>query len=99
MAEYEFECHTCKKIFTLFMRVSERRTARIQCPGPAGKGSWTKGPMSSLRKLNSSRTSSTSELGRPVRSNTKTWMLLRPARFGSTITCTSRSSPKGTVSS
>jgi hypothetical protein len=24
MAEYEFECRRCKKVFTLFMRVSER---------------------------------------------------------------------------
>ena len=33
MAEYEFECHTCKKIFTLFMRITERATAKIRCPG------------------------------------------------------------------
>ncbi len=33
MAEYEFECHTCKKIFTLFMRLSERIKAKIKCPG------------------------------------------------------------------
>lgn len=33
MAEYEFECRTCKKIFSLFMRVSERATATIHCPG------------------------------------------------------------------
>lgn len=33
MAEYEFECHGCKKIFTLFMRISERTTAKIRCPG------------------------------------------------------------------
>jgi len=33
MAEYEFECRTCKKTFTLFMRVSERQTATVRCPG------------------------------------------------------------------
>jgi putative FmdB family regulatory protein len=33
MAEYEFECRRCKKVFTLFMRISERATARIACPG------------------------------------------------------------------
>jgi putative FmdB family regulatory protein len=33
MAEYEFECRTCKKVFTLFMRVSERATATVRCPG------------------------------------------------------------------
>lgn len=33
MAEYEFECRTCKKVFTVFMRVSQRATARIRCPG------------------------------------------------------------------
>ena len=33
MAEYEFECRHCKKIFTLFMRVTERATAKIRCPG------------------------------------------------------------------
>jgi putative FmdB family regulatory protein len=33
MAEYEFECRTCKKIFTLFMRISERVKASITCPG------------------------------------------------------------------
>jgi putative FmdB family regulatory protein len=33
MAEYEFECRVCKKVFTLFMRITERATARIQCPG------------------------------------------------------------------
>lgn len=33
MAEYEFECRECKKIFTLFMRVSERVKATIRCPG------------------------------------------------------------------
>jgi putative FmdB family regulatory protein len=32
MAEYEFECHKCKKTFTLFMRISERATAKIRCP-------------------------------------------------------------------
>lgn len=33
MAEYDFECRECKKIFTLFMRVSERRSASVRCPG------------------------------------------------------------------
>jgi len=33
MAEYEFECHRCKKVFTLFMRISERASAKIRCPG------------------------------------------------------------------
>jgi putative FmdB family regulatory protein len=33
MAEYEFECRVCKKVFTLFMRITERATAKIQCPG------------------------------------------------------------------
>ncbi len=33
MAEYEFECRACKKTFTLFMRVSERPTAKVRCPG------------------------------------------------------------------
>ena len=33
MAEYEFECRNCKKIFTLFMRISERLKAKIKCPG------------------------------------------------------------------
>lgn len=33
MAEYEFECRECKKTFTLFMRVSERKTAAVRCPG------------------------------------------------------------------
>ena len=37
MAEYEFECHVCKKIFTLFMRIIERRAAKIQCPGCGSK--------------------------------------------------------------
>jgi putative FmdB family regulatory protein len=32
MAEYDFECRRCKKTFTLFMRISERATAKIQCP-------------------------------------------------------------------
>jgi putative FmdB family regulatory protein len=32
MAEYEFECRVCKKVFTLFMRISERPTAKPQCP-------------------------------------------------------------------
>jgi putative FmdB family regulatory protein len=33
MAEYEFECRVCKKVFTLFMRVTERAAAKIACPG------------------------------------------------------------------
>ncbi len=33
MAEYEFECRLCKKIFTVFMRVTERVKAKIACPG------------------------------------------------------------------
>jgi len=33
MAEYEFECRVCKTVFTLFMRISERATVKIQCPG------------------------------------------------------------------
>jgi putative FmdB family regulatory protein len=33
MAEYEFECRRCRKIFTLFMRVTERAAAKIRCPG------------------------------------------------------------------
>jgi putative FmdB family regulatory protein len=33
MAEYEFECRRCKKTFTIFMRISERATAKISCPG------------------------------------------------------------------
>ena len=33
MAEYDFECRHCKKIFTLFMRISERMKTKIRCPG------------------------------------------------------------------
>ncbi len=33
MPEYEFECRRCKKVFTLVMRISERATAKIECPG------------------------------------------------------------------
>jgi putative FmdB family regulatory protein len=33
MPEYEFECRRCKKIFKLFMRISERATAKVRCPG------------------------------------------------------------------
>jgi putative FmdB family regulatory protein len=33
MAEYEFECHNCKKIFSQFMRISERLKTKIRCPG------------------------------------------------------------------
>ncbi len=29
MAEYEFECAECKKIFTIFMRVTDRPKATI----------------------------------------------------------------------
>jgi putative FmdB family regulatory protein len=32
MAEYEFECRNCEKTFTLFMRVSERKTTAVRCP-------------------------------------------------------------------
>jgi putative FmdB family regulatory protein len=33
MAEYEFECRRCKKAFGLFMRISERATTTVRCPG------------------------------------------------------------------
>ena len=33
MAEYEFECRQCTKVFNVFMRVSERMKATIRCPG------------------------------------------------------------------
>lgn len=33
MPTYEFECRKCKKVFTLVMRLSERATATIRCPG------------------------------------------------------------------
>ena len=33
MPEYEFECRTCKKIFSLVMRISERMAAKVKCPG------------------------------------------------------------------
>ena len=33
MGEYEFEGRTCKKTFVLFMRISDRKTAVIRCPG------------------------------------------------------------------
>ncbi len=33
MPEYEFECRVCKKTFSLLLRISERATAKIQCPG------------------------------------------------------------------
>lgn len=33
MPEYEFECRKCRKTFTLIMRISERATAAIRCPG------------------------------------------------------------------
>ena len=33
MAEYEFECRNCKKIFMLFMRIAERKAATVRCPG------------------------------------------------------------------
>lgn len=32
MPEYEFECRSCKKVFTLIMRLSERAAAKIRCP-------------------------------------------------------------------
>ena len=37
MAEYEFECRLCKKVFTLFMRIAERPKAKIACPGCGSK--------------------------------------------------------------
>jgi putative FmdB family regulatory protein len=33
MAEYEFECRHCRKVFTVFMRISERADAKVHCPG------------------------------------------------------------------
>lgn len=33
MPEYGFECRACKKTFTLLMRISERTTSTIRCPG------------------------------------------------------------------
>jgi hypothetical protein len=33
MTEYEFKCRRSKKIFTLFMRVTECPSAKIRCPG------------------------------------------------------------------
>jgi putative FmdB family regulatory protein len=33
MPQYEFECRNCKKVFTLLLRISERATAKIRCPG------------------------------------------------------------------
>ena len=33
MPQYEFECRNCKKVFALLLRISERATAKIQCPG------------------------------------------------------------------
>jgi putative FmdB family regulatory protein len=33
MAEYEFECRVCKRVFVLFMRVSERMHAKVRCQG------------------------------------------------------------------
>ena len=33
MPEYEFECRSCKRVFTLIMRVSERAAVKIRCPG------------------------------------------------------------------
>ena len=33
MPQYEFECRKCKKVFTLLLRISERATAKIRCPG------------------------------------------------------------------
>ena len=37
MAEYEFECRRCQKVFTLFMRITERLKAAIRCPGCGSK--------------------------------------------------------------
>jgi len=31
--EYEFECRDCKKAFALIMRISERASAAVRCPG------------------------------------------------------------------
>jgi len=33
MPEYAFECRSCKKVFRLLMRISERASAKIRCPG------------------------------------------------------------------
>jgi putative FmdB family regulatory protein len=33
MAEYNFECRHCKKMFTMFMRVTERMKTTIKCLG------------------------------------------------------------------
>jgi putative FmdB family regulatory protein len=33
MAEYEFECRVCKRVFPVFMRISERMQAKVHCPG------------------------------------------------------------------
>jgi putative FmdB family regulatory protein len=33
MAEYDFECRNCLKTFKLFMRVTDRMKATVQCPG------------------------------------------------------------------
>ena len=33
MPHYEFECRNCGKTFAMFMRISERGTAKIRCPG------------------------------------------------------------------
>lgn len=32
MAEYEFRCRSCQKVFTLFMRIGDRLKATITCP-------------------------------------------------------------------
>lgn len=37
MAEYEFECRECTKVFTIFMRVVDRPKATIVCPGCGSK--------------------------------------------------------------
>ena len=32
MPRYEFLCETCRKPFELIMTISERETAKVQCP-------------------------------------------------------------------
>lgn len=33
MPEYEFGCRGCRKVFTVVMRIGERATGKIRCPG------------------------------------------------------------------
>lgn len=33
MAEYDFECRHCKRMFTILMRVMERMKTTVKCPG------------------------------------------------------------------